>query len=267
MANIIDSLDENIRLVIFIIVVIFTFIFQRVLQSFVKRAASKERIPPDVVNGIRVLIRFGAAIIILYSAVIFLEIGKNATLSLSVFLGSIVSFASMHTIQNFVAGLYIIVTRPFKVNDFVKIGLSEGVVTEISLNYTTILNFEGILEFIPNKKILRSIIINYDQKVREESTDQGRLSWTEKLKQVGEDREITRYSFIWGAPLIDYNEMKKRLNKICKKYSKVFGYIPEYIPYTINHRFEFYFILRSNAPITILRNKTNFLDDISAQFH
>ncbi|MHA2030307.1 MAG: mechanosensitive ion channel family protein [Candidatus Kariarchaeaceae archaeon] len=267
MANIIDSLDENVKFVIFFVIVILTFIFQRVLQLFVKKAASRERIPPDVVNGIRVLIRFAGAIIILYSAVILLDIGKNATLSLSVFLGSIVSFASMHTIQNFVAGLYIIITRPFKVNDFVKIGSSEGVVTEISLNYTTILNFEGILEYIPNKRILGSIIINYDQKVKEDASDQERLSWSEKLKQVSEEHEITRYSFIWGAPLIDYNEMKKRIDNVCKKYKNVFGYLPEYMPYTINHRFEFYFILRSNAPITILRNKTNFLDDVSAQFH
>ncbi len=204
---------------------------------------------------------------VLYSTIIFLEIGKSATLSLSVFLGSIVSFASMHTIQNFVAGLYILITRPFKVNDFVKIGNTEGVITEISLNYTTILDFEGIIEFIPNKRILGSTIINYDQKVKSQTMDQKRLSWTEKLKTSFDDREITRYSFIWGAPLIDLNEMKKRINKVCEKYKKIFGYLPEYIPYTINHRFEFYFVLSSDTPVTILKHKTDFLDDISAQFH
>jgi hypothetical protein len=233
----------------------------------VQRAASNDRIPLDVVNGIRILIRFIAAMLILYSAVLLLEIGRGTTLSLSVFLGSIVSFASMHTIQNFVSGLYLLITRPFKVNDFVKIGSSEGVVTEISLNYTTVLNFDGILEYIPNKRILGSIIINYDKKVEARTIDQERLSWTDKVRNSLEEREITRYSFIWGAPLISLKEMKKRLDRVCKKYKKVFGYLPEYQPYTINHRFEFYFILLADEPITILKNKTDFLDDISAQFH
>ena len=152
--------------------------------------------------------------------------------------------------------------------DFVKIGSSEGVVTEISLNYTTILNFEGILEYLPNKRILGSFIINYDQKAKRRSSSQVEgLSWYDKVKDTLEEREISRYSFVWGTPLIGLKEIKRRIDKICKKYTPIFGYLPEYVPATINHRFEFHFILQADEPITILKNKTKFLDDVSAQFH
>jgi len=251
----------------FFVLLVSIFIFQRFIQSTVKKAANENRIPADVVNGIIVLIRFGSAIGVLYSAVYFLEFGESASISLSLFLGSIVSFASMYTIQNFVSGIYIVITRPFKVNDFVKIGNSEGVVTEISLNYTSILNFEGILELIPNKRILNSTFINYDQKIKDPNKKNQRLEWTEKIKSTLNEEEVTRYSFIWGAPLIDYKEIKSKLNTVCEKYESIFGYKPEYFPFTINHRLEFCFVLSSNQPITILKYKTNFLDDIVELFH
>ncbi len=252
----------------FLIAVILIFILQRIVLSTIRKTVERNSLPADLVNGLRVFTRFGVALLILYSAVIILEIGNDAVLSLSIFLGSMVSFASIHTIQNFVSGFYIIITKPIKVNDFVKIGNSEGVVTEISLNYTTLLNFEGVIESIPNKKIISSIIINYDKKVNPMVSQLERLSWTDKvMKTLDDDQEVTHYTFIWGAPLIDLKQMKAKFEKICKKYESVFGYLPEYIPYTINHRFEYTFILRAKDPITILKNKTNFLDDIAAQFH
>lgn len=248
-----------------IIIIILIYILHRLLMLGIKRAASMAKIPPDVVNGLRVVLRFSIALLMLYASVIILDIGQGAALSLSVFLGSLVSFASMHTIQNFVSGLYLLISRPFKVNDFVKIGGSEGLVTDISLNYTSILNFERLIESIPNKKIIGSTIINYDKKMNPRPV--GRLSWTERILDSFEDHEVTNYTFVWGAPLISLDEIKKRFDKICQQYKDIFGYTPTYQPYTINHRFEFTFILRSNDPDLILKHKTNFLDDISAQFH
>ena len=95
MANIIDNLDENVKYLIFFLIVIIIFIFQKVLQSIVKRAATRERIPPDVVcslssrstttrspRGIRVDLAFPAllaAAAILGSSIVRLK-GKVETI-------------------------------------------------------------------------------------------------------------------------------------------------------------------------------------------
>ncbi|MCE7737706.1 MAG: mechanosensitive ion channel [Candidatus Heimdallarchaeota archaeon] len=255
------------NIIVFAGSLVLIFILQKIILALVKKASALGKIPDDVVNGLRLIVNFIMAILFLYSAVYFLEIGQSTTLILSVFLGSIISFASIQTIQNFVSGAYILFTEPFSVNDLVRIGGSEGVVTEISLNYTFILNFEGLIERIPNKKIVSSLITNFDQKVVSEAKYEGKLGWMKSLVKSIDDTEITRYSFIWGAPLIDLPTIKKRINKVCKKYKKIFGYLPEYTPYTLNHRFEYSFILRSDDPITILKHKTDFLDEISAEFH
>ncbi len=244
--------------------ILLIYVVNKIIARIIHKAAVN-RIPADIENILLLFIRFLIVIIILYSAVIFLQIGGNTVLGLSIFMGSIISFASIHTIQNFISGMYILITEPFSVNDMVKIGDSEGVVTEISLNYTSILNFEGLIEYIPNKTIISSTIINFDLNVKQAATTE--LSWSKKFKNSFDDREITRYTFVWGAPLIDYDEMKKILDKICKKYQKIFGYLPEYIPEAINHRFEFSFALSADDPVIILKNKTNFLDEISLSFH
>ncbi|MCY3410009.1 MAG: mechanosensitive ion channel [Candidatus Heimdallarchaeota archaeon] len=260
-------LDTNLKYLLFIIVLILIFVIQRIVIFYIRKTTMKGKIPADVVNGLIVLSRFGVVILIIYSAIIVLDVGQNTVISLSLFLGSMVSFASMHTIQNFVSGMYILLTRPFKINDFVRIGKSEGVVTEISLNYTGILNFNGLIESIPNKNIIGSIIINYDKKINSSKKEEQRLAWTKDILPIYDDNEITYYTFVWGAPLISLNKIKDNFDKICNKYESVFGYLPTYKPYTINHRFEFTFILKSDDPITILKNRMKFLDDISLQFH
>lgn len=243
--------------------ILLVYIINKIIARIIHKAAV-EKIPADLENILLLFIRFLMVIVILYSAVIFLNIGQSTVLGLSIFLGSIISFGSIHTIQNFISGMYILITEPFSINDMVRIGNSEGVVTEISLNYTSLLNFEGLIEYVPNKKIIGSTIINFDLKVSEAVKG---LSWNDKLKSSFDDREITRYTFVWGAPLIDYDEMKRILDKICKKYEKVFGYLPEYIPDKINHRFEFSFALSADNPMIILKNKTDFLDEITVAFH
>ncbi|MHA2278234.1 MAG: mechanosensitive ion channel domain-containing protein [Candidatus Kariarchaeaceae archaeon] len=265
--SILDTLLDYADITGFVLSLLVIYLLNKIIVLGIERSTKSQNIPPDMGNAIIVVLRFGIALLIIYSAVIFLDIGGSTILGLSVFLGSIISFASIYTIQNFVSGLYILITEPFSVNDMVKIGDSEGVVVEITLNYTKILNFDGMVESIPNKKTLSSVIINFDQRVEEKIDDDNDHDLFEKLKKQFDDTEVTKYSFVWGAPLIDLSIMKQKIEEVCDKYTSVFGYRPEYTPYTINHRFEFSFILSSDDPMTILKNRTNFLDEISLQFH
>lgn len=255
--------DEN-QLLILGLALILIWITHTIIQLIINRNKNKKALSPDVVNGLRVGSRFLVAIAVLWSSVAILELGESTTLNLSIFLGSLVSFASIYTIQNFVAGLYLMLTRPFKVNDLVKIGGTEGVVTEISLNYTKVLDADGVLEYIPNKNILGSTIINYDQKIPDIKEKEGE-NWLGKLKEVfdDDDLEITRYTFVYGAPLESMDELQSKLDEVCDKFTEVFGFRPSYVPYKLNFSLQFYFVLRAYGPMTILKNKPDFLDAIN----
>ena len=85
-------------------------------------------------------------------------------LGVSALTGAAIGFASTQTVGNFLAGLYLMISRPFMVRDYVKIGDVEGEVKEITINYTKIYTPTYNITEIPNRKVLDSVILNYSGK-------------------------------------------------------------------------------------------------------
>jgi small-conductance mechanosensitive channel len=79
----------------------------------------------------------------------------------SAFVGAIIGFGSSQTINNLIAGLYIVIAKPFAVKDYVKIGEVEGQVEEISINYTKLYTPSYNLLSMPNIQVMNSQVLNY----------------------------------------------------------------------------------------------------------
>ncbi len=75
-------------------------------------------------------------------------------LSVSAIGGAALGFASQKTIGNFLAGLFLLVAKPFKVGDYVKLGTVEGIVQEITINYAKILTSGNNIVSVSNLQIL-----------------------------------------------------------------------------------------------------------------
>ncbi|HMQ47922.1 MAG TPA: mechanosensitive ion channel family protein [Saprospiraceae bacterium] len=71
-------------------------------------------------------------------------------------------FASQHALGNIISGLFIIIFRPFRVNDRLKVRELNGVVEDITLRHTVIRDFENRRIIIPNSIISEEIIVNAD---------------------------------------------------------------------------------------------------------
>jgi small conductance mechanosensitive channel len=75
--------------------------------------------------------------------------------------GAGIALAMQGVLSNLVAGLTIILTRPFRVGEFISIVKEEGVVEEISLSSTTLSHPDRSRIVIPNRKIVGEILHNY----------------------------------------------------------------------------------------------------------
>jgi small-conductance mechanosensitive channel len=75
--------------------------------------------------------------------------------------GAAVGFASSKTIGNFIAGLYLLAARPFKIGDYVRVGTVEGIVQELTINYTKILAIGNNVVSVSNLQIMDRDITNY----------------------------------------------------------------------------------------------------------
>ncbi|MBN1340063.1 MAG: mechanosensitive ion channel family protein [Bacteroidales bacterium] len=142
------------------------------LNRFFKSSSAVLKVDPTrfsfVKNTLTVVIYLGAVIVIFYS------IPELKAVGLSLFAGAgiiaaIVGFASQQAFSNIVSGVFIVIFKPFRVGDNVKINeMHQGIVEDITLRHTVIRNFENRRVIIPNAVINSETVVNstiVDEKV------------------------------------------------------------------------------------------------------
>ncbi|MCI5081324.1 MAG: mechanosensitive ion channel family protein [Saprospiraceae bacterium] len=78
-------------------------------------------------------------------------------------LAVVAGFASQHALSNIMSGIFIIIFKPFRVNDRLRIrDTMNGVVEDITLRHTVIRDLENKRIIIPNSVMSDEIIVNSD---------------------------------------------------------------------------------------------------------
>ena len=75
-------------------------------------------------------------------------------------LGIILGLAFQNTLGSILAGFVLIISRPFEVGDWVRIGNHEGFITEITINHVRLRNLDGEHVVLPNEGVNNRTIIN-----------------------------------------------------------------------------------------------------------
>jgi len=144
-----------------IVVAVASIVLERLFTRYMLRFARRARLELRVANSLVVTFR----ILILIGAVFALSrvggLQPEWILSFSAIGGAAVGFASKKTIGNFIAGLFLLGARPFRVGDYVRIGTVEGIVQELSINYTKVRTLGNNTVSVSNLQILDRDITNY----------------------------------------------------------------------------------------------------------
>ncbi|MBD3190721.1 MAG: mechanosensitive ion channel [Candidatus Heimdallarchaeota archaeon] len=156
-------------LLLILIIIVLMVVIERLANRFIKRVGRRYQFTEEVTNGISLLTR---AFIILLGIAAIAGIGgipSEWIVSLSAVLGAAIGFASTKTIGNIISGLYVLITRPFHIGDYVKIGDNEGIIKEISINYTRILTPNNQSILLANQDVMDSKIVLFSTKQIEKS--------------------------------------------------------------------------------------------------
>jgi small-conductance mechanosensitive channel len=94
-------------------------------------------------------------------------------------LGIILGLAFQSTLGSILAGFVLMLSRPFEIGDWVRIGDHEGFITEISINHVRLRNLDGEHVVLPNEAVSNRTIIN--------RSDEGKLRHT---IEVGVDYDV-----------------------------------------------------------------------------
>jgi len=84
--------------------------------------------------------------------------GGAAGVALGGFLGIVIGFASQQVLGQAVAGLFLLIARPFKIGDYVIIAGEQGTVEEVSALFTHVRKDDGTLALVPSGSIVGSKI-------------------------------------------------------------------------------------------------------------
>ncbi len=197
---------------VLIIILVVAFVLDKVLRRSIGKYGKRVDMEPHAINIMKLVVRLLVATGAVISILVLFNVPTDLFLAGGALTGTAIGFASTQTIGNFLAGFYIMISRPFMVRDYVKIGDVEGEVKEITINYTKIYTPTYNITEIPNKKVLDSIILNYS----------GR-------------KNLIDYSFKMGFPHLDHRTnkqmiedcIKPTINKFYEKYKDILPKKPE----------------------------------------
>lgn len=154
-------IDFGFSIIVAIIIFLIGKIIIKLVRKFIKNIFTKSKVDEGVIKFIDSIVNVAGYIIVLI--IICAEIGIQTT-SFVTLLGTAglsVGLALQGSLSNFAGGILILVSKPFKIGDYVMIDGEEGTVIKIDIVYTTLVKYDNRIIKCPNGEVSNKTIVNY----------------------------------------------------------------------------------------------------------
>lgn len=108
---------------------------------------------------IRILIKIIGAIIVISIIISYLSQDPLIAASIGTITAIVIGFASQSVLGNLISGLYLAITRPFRIGEKVTVFGNTGVIYDIGLLYSKLRTDEGDIILAPNTSMITTTII------------------------------------------------------------------------------------------------------------
>ena len=150
-----------------IIALILLFISFKLINWVTKRIiknGEKKNLDKTIIKTLSYVVKIGAKVIVCVCLIAYLGIDTSAITALIASFGVCIGLAVNGTLSNLAGGVLILVTRPFKVDDFIEAQGISGVVADIHITSTKIITGDNKVVYVPNAPLANGNIINYSEK-------------------------------------------------------------------------------------------------------
>jgi hypothetical protein len=146
-----------------------------------------------------------------------------------------ISLTFRSRINNIVSGAMIILTEGFEPGDLIETSDTQGIVEDVSLNYTRIRQFNGIVSLIPNQIVFNAKVKKFTYRTissQDEESSEEERSFFERygdkiFKLISKGEKVTRYiKIIEVRPNIAPKNLEGLLNAVFDKYEPLLGFRP-----------------------------------------
>ena len=156
--------NTGIKLLIALILMFVSFkIINWVAKKIIKNG-EKRNLDKTILKTISHLVRIGGKVIVAVCLVGYVGVDTSAITALIASFGVCIGLAVNGAVSNIAGGVLILITRPFKVDDFIEAQGVSGTVADIHMISTKIVTGDNKVVYVPNGALANGNIINYSEK-------------------------------------------------------------------------------------------------------
>ncbi|MFM6189371.1 MAG: mechanosensitive ion channel family protein [Planktothrix sp.] len=133
----------------------------KLIQRLSKRLMIKAQLEPTLIRFLVNLIYIATVTFVVLAALGKLGIQTTSFIAVLGAAGLAIGLALQGSLSNFASGVFMIIFRPFKVQDYIEGGGVEGTVEEISIFTTLLTTPDNKIIIIPNSKLYGDKIVNH----------------------------------------------------------------------------------------------------------
>ncbi|MBQ8254190.1 MAG: mechanosensitive ion channel [Clostridia bacterium] len=156
--------SAGLRLVIALVVMFISFKVINKLARRIERSVDNGKFDKTLTNVFAYVFKIGLKALILVCLIGYVGIDTSGITALIASLGVCVGLAVNGALSNLAGGILIIVTRPFKVDDYIEAQGYSGTVLDIHLTNTRLCTPDNKVVYIPNGALSSGTIVNYSEK-------------------------------------------------------------------------------------------------------
>ncbi len=151
------------KIIISILILFISFkIINRIARKIEKKS-SDEKYDKTIIKTLAYIFNVGLKIIIVICLIGYLGIDTSGLTALVASIGVCLGLAVNGALSNLAGGVLIILTRPFKIDDYIETQGQAGTVIDIHITNTKLLTPDNKVIYLPNGTLSNGDIINYSE--------------------------------------------------------------------------------------------------------
>ena len=159
----------GIRVVISIVIMIVSFsiinwLGKKIAKRADKKVESNKKIDKTIYRTLSYVAKVGLKVLVVIALIGYVGIDTSAITALIASLGVGIGLAINGTLSNLAGGILILITRPFKDDDYIDACGFSGTVEDIRICHTKLRTTDNKVIYLPNGKLSTSEIVNYTEK-------------------------------------------------------------------------------------------------------
>ncbi len=154
----------GIRLLIGLLILIISFKIINRIARRIERKGNEGKLDKTLAKTFAYVLKLALKIAIAVCLIGYVGIDTSGLAALLVSVGACIGLALNGAVSNLAGGVVIIVTRPFKVDDFIEAQGFSGTVEDIHITCTRLRTGDNKVVYIPNGALSAGTIVNYSEK-------------------------------------------------------------------------------------------------------